>query len=95
MMTDTEKSTILSAIRQILYCVGCFCVAFLQHAVAAVCKEKTFDENGILENLQLGELLLACVLFLIIFFIFLLFDLSNDIKSESGINRNKITIKIL
>ena len=68
MMTDTEKSTILSAIRQILYCVGCFCVAFLQHAVAAVCKEKTFDENGILENLQLGELLLACVLFLIIFF---------------------------
>lgn len=69
MMTDTEKSTILSAIRQILYCAGCFGVAFLQHAIAAVCKEKTFDENGILENLQLGELLLACALFLCVSFI--------------------------
>ena len=68
MMTDSEKSTVLTAIRQFIYCAGCFGVAFLQHAIAAVSKEKTFDENGILENLQLGELLLACGLFLIISF---------------------------
>ena len=42
---------------------------FLQHAIAAVCKDKTFDENGILENLQLGELLLACALFFCVSFI--------------------------
>ena len=58
-MTASEKSTILSAVRQLLYCAGCFGVAFLQHAVAAIYKERTFDENGILENFQLGELLLA------------------------------------
>ena len=69
MMTESEKSTIFSAIRQIFYCAGCFGVTFLQHAIAAVSKEKTFDENGILENLQLGELLLACVLFLCVSFI--------------------------
>ena len=68
MMTDTEKSTVFSAIRQFLYCAGCFGVTFLQHAIAAVCKEKTFDENGILENFQLGELLLACCLFLVVSF---------------------------
>ena len=66
MMTESEKSTLLSAIRQILYCAGCFGVTFLEYAIAAVCKEKTFDENGILENFQLGELLLACALFLIV-----------------------------
>ena len=65
-MTATEKTTILSAIRQLLYCAGCFGVTFLQYAIAAACKEKTFDENGILENFQLGELLLACVLFLVV-----------------------------
>ena len=69
MMTDTDKSTIFSTIRQFLYCAGCFGVMFLQHAIAAVCKDKTFDENGILENLQLGELLLACALFLCVSFI--------------------------
>ena len=68
MLTDTEKSTVLSAIRQILYCAGCICVTFLEHAVASVCKAKTFDENGFMENFQLGELLLACALFLIISF---------------------------
>ena len=69
MMTDTDKSTIFSAIRQIIYLAGCFGVMFLQHAIAAVCKDKTFDENGILENLQLGELLLACALFFCVSFI--------------------------
>ena len=69
MMTDTDKSTIFSTIRQFLYCAGCFGVMFLQHAIAAVCKDKTFDENGILENLQLGELLLACALFFCVSFI--------------------------
>ena len=69
MMTDTDKSTIFFTIRQFLYCAGCFGVMFLQHAIAAVCKDKTFDENGILENLQLGELLLACALFFCVSFI--------------------------
>ena len=68
MLTSTEKSAFYSAIRQLLYCAGCFGVTFLEHAIAAVCKEKTFDENGILENLQLGELLLACVLFFVVSF---------------------------
>ena len=63
-MTATEKTTILSAVRQLLYCVGCLGVTFFQYAIAAACKEKTFDENGILENFQLCELLLACALFL-------------------------------
>ena len=67
-MTDSEKSTIFSAARQLLYCAGCIGVTFLEHAVAAVCKAKTFDENGFMENFQLGELLLACVLFLILSF---------------------------
>ena len=66
MMTGTEKSTVFTAIRQLLYCAGCFGVTFLQYTIAAACKEKTFDENGILENFQLGELLLACALFLIV-----------------------------
>ncbi len=65
-MTATEKTTILSAVRQLLYCAGCFGVTFLQYAIAAACKEKTFDENGILENFQLGELLLACAMFLVV-----------------------------
>ena len=65
-MTATEKTTILSAVRQLLYCAGCFGVTFLQYAIAAACKEKTFDENGIVENFQLGELLLACALFLVV-----------------------------
>ena len=65
-MTATEKTTILSAVRQLLYCAGCFGVTFLQYVIAAACKEKTFDENGILENFQLGELLLACALFLVV-----------------------------
>ena len=65
-MTATEKTTILSAVRQLLYCAGCFGVTFLQYVIAAACKEKTFDENGILENFQLGELLIACVLFLVV-----------------------------
>ena len=65
-MTATEKTTILAAVRQLLYCAGCFGVTFLQYAIAAACKEKTFDENGILENFQLGELLLACALFLVV-----------------------------
>ncbi len=65
-MTNSEKTTIFSAVRQLLYCAGCFGVIFLEYAIAAVCKEKTFDENGILENFQLGELLFACVLFLIV-----------------------------
>ena len=68
MMTDSEKSTIFSAVRQLLYCAGCIGVTFLEHAVSAVCKAKTFDENGFMENFQLGELLLACALFLIISF---------------------------
>ena len=68
MMTDSEKSTFFSAARQILYCVGCIGVTFLEHAIAAIYKEKTFDENGIMENFQLGELLLACALFLSISF---------------------------
>ena len=68
MMTDTEKSTVFSTIRQILYCAGCIGVTFLEHAVAAVCKAKTFDENGFMENFQLGELVFACTLFLIISF---------------------------
>ena len=68
MLTDTEKTTFFSAVRQILYCVGCIGVTFWEHAVAAVCKEKTFDENGFMENLQLGELLFACAIFLIISF---------------------------
>ena len=65
-MTATEKTTILSAVRQLFYCAGCFGVTFMQYAIAAACKEKTFDENGILENFQLGELLLACALFLVV-----------------------------
>ncbi|MBR4418141.1 MAG: hypothetical protein IKS67_15280, partial [Victivallales bacterium] len=68
MMTDSEKSTIFSAARQLLYCAGCIGVTFLEHAVAAVCKAKTFDENGFMENFQLGELLVACALFLFISF---------------------------
>ena len=65
-MTATEKTTILSAVRQLLYCAGCFGVTFLQYVIAAACKEKTFDENGILENFQLGELLIACAMFLVV-----------------------------
>lgn len=68
MMNDIEKSTAWAAARQFLYCAGCFAVTFLEQAVAAVHKEKTFDENGIIENLQLGELLLACGIFLAISF---------------------------
>ena len=50
-MTATEKTTILSAVRQLLYCAGCFGVTFLQYVIAAACKEKT---------------LLACALFLVV-----------------------------
>lgn len=39
-------------------------MAFLEHAIATIYKERTFDENGIMENIQLSELLLACALFL-------------------------------
>ncbi len=66
MMTISEKTTFWSATRQLLYCAGCFVMIFLEYAIATIYKDRTFDENGIMENLQLGELLFACALFCII-----------------------------
>ena len=68
MMTEQKKYTFWFTVRHFLYCAGCFGMTFLEQAVAAICKEKTFDENGIIENLQLSELLLACTLFLVLAF---------------------------
>ena len=68
MMNDNEKSIVWSAARQFLYCAGCFAVTALEHAVAIIYQEKTFDENGFMENLQLGELLFASAVFLAVSF---------------------------
>ena len=64
MMTETEKSSIWTAVRQVLYFAGCFAMAAVEQTAAAICKGRTFDENGFMENLQLALLLAACASFL-------------------------------
>ncbi len=53
MMTISEKTTFWSATRQLLYCAGCFVMIFLEYAIATIYKDRTFDENGFMEILQL------------------------------------------
>ncbi len=62
-MTTTEKATIWFGIRHIIYLAGCFAVILLEHFLACRFHGETFREHCIIENLQLGELLLATVIF--------------------------------
>ena len=63
MMTTTEKASIWFGIRQFIYLAGCFVVILLEHFLACRFQAETFREHCIIENIQLGELLLATIIF--------------------------------
>ena len=63
MMTTTEKASIWFGVRHLIYLGGCFAVILLEHLLASRFHDETFRENCIVENIQLGELLLATIVF--------------------------------
>lgn len=58
-----ERKIILTAIRQVMYFLLVFGFVFFMHVVAQHYHEKTFVENGIMENIQFGLLAAGTVLF--------------------------------
>lgn len=62
-MNTSEKQTLYFGFRQVIYIVGCFAIISFQHLLAAKYLNETFHEHGVVENLQLGELLLTIALF--------------------------------
>ncbi|MBR4675205.1 MAG: hypothetical protein IKP00_12130 [Victivallales bacterium] len=67
-MNTNEKESLWYAIRQFIYLGGCFGVILLEHSLASVLKGQTFREYGVVENLQLCEVLLSCAIFLVLAF---------------------------
>ena len=58
-----EKRHLFFMLRQFIYLVGCVATVFFQHFLASKYLDATFHEHGIVENMQLCELILATVLF--------------------------------
>ena len=62
-MTTTEKASLWFGVRHLIYLCGCFAVILLEHLLASRFHGETFHEHCIIENIQLGELVLATIIF--------------------------------
>lgn len=60
-----EKSTLWSSVRTLIYLLLSMCFIGFIHYLASIYKENTFAENSMVENIQLGLLLSAGLIFIV------------------------------
>lgn len=61
-----NKNDILAGTRHFIYVAGAICLSLFQYVIADIFKQDTYDEGGIMENLQIAILAISCLLFFII-----------------------------
>lgn len=62
--TKTEQTLLYNALRQFLYFAANFAMIYLIYILAKHFHELTFDEHGIIENIQLALLLISGLIFI-------------------------------
>ena len=62
---NKRANAFLVYLRHFFYIIGLFCLMFLQYKIASIHRDKTFDEFGCIENLQVLILICCFILFII------------------------------
>lgn len=69
LFSKSEKTIVYNVVRQFIYFCAIFGFVFFIHYLAALNHKMTFDENGVVEGIQLGLLISSGMIFLLQLFL--------------------------